>query len=84
MVAAAQGMAAVNAELDAQYDKEYALISLMEGGAEKQQELFPVSTTSTIRTGKPLPRNMQRRSKGWSCRSGTKRISNRQAQMSTR
>lgn len=39
MVAAAEGMAAVNTELDAQYDKEYALIALMEDGAEKQQAL---------------------------------------------
>ncbi|MEA4896897.1 MAG: phage tail tape measure protein [Christensenellaceae bacterium] len=39
MVAAAQGMAAVNIELDAQYDKEFALIGLMEDGAEKQQAL---------------------------------------------
>ena len=37
IVAAAQGMAAVNTELDAQYDKEFALIQLMENGAEKTQ-----------------------------------------------
>jgi len=36
MVAAAQGMAAVNAEIDAQYDKEYALIQLIEDSAERQ------------------------------------------------
>jgi len=39
MVATAEGMAAINTELDAQYDKEYALIGLMEDGAEKQQAL---------------------------------------------
>ncbi|MEG0985819.1 MAG: phage tail tape measure protein [Clostridia bacterium] len=39
MVAAAQGMAAVNAQIDAQYDKEYALIQLMAEGAEKEQAL---------------------------------------------
>ncbi|MEA5016943.1 MAG: phage tail tape measure protein [Candidatus Limiplasma sp.] len=39
MVAAAQGMAAVNEQLDAQYDKEFALIQLMGDGAEKQQAL---------------------------------------------
>jgi hypothetical protein len=37
MVAAAEGMAAINTELDAQFDKEYALIQLMADGAEKQQ-----------------------------------------------
>ncbi len=36
MVAAAQGMAAINAELDAQYDKEYNLIKLMAEGTEKE------------------------------------------------
>ena len=39
MVAAAEGMAAINAELDAQYDKEYALIALISDSAEKQQAL---------------------------------------------
>ena len=37
MVAAAQGMAAVNDQLDAEYDKQYALIQLMDDGAEKTQ-----------------------------------------------
>lgn len=39
MVAAAEGMSAINAQLDTQYDKEYALIQLMEDGAEKQTAL---------------------------------------------
>ena len=34
--AAAEGMAAVNAELDAQYDKEYAVVQLIEDSAEQQ------------------------------------------------
>ncbi len=34
-VAAAQGLAAVNDQIDVQYDKEFALIQLMEDGAEK-------------------------------------------------
>jgi len=34
-VAAAQGLAAVNDQIDAQYDKEFALIQLMEDGAAK-------------------------------------------------
>ena len=37
--AAAEGMAAVNAELDAQYDKEYAVIQLIEDSAERQSAL---------------------------------------------
>ena len=36
MVAAAEGLAAVNAQIDAQYDKEYALIQLIEDSAERQ------------------------------------------------
>jgi len=39
MVAAAEGMAAVNTQLDAQYDKEYALIQLMQDSSEQQQAL---------------------------------------------
>ena len=34
--AAAEGMATVNAELDAQYDKEYAVVQLIEDSAERQ------------------------------------------------
>ena len=37
--AAAEGMAAVNAELDAQYDKEYAVVQLIEDSAERQSAL---------------------------------------------
>ena len=37
--AAAEGMAAVNAELDAQYDKEYAVIQLIEDSVERQNAL---------------------------------------------
>ena len=37
--AAAEGMAAVNAELDAQYDKEYAVIQLIKDSAERQSAL---------------------------------------------
>ncbi|MBQ7887120.1 MAG: phage tail tape measure protein [Clostridia bacterium] len=36
LVAAAEGLAAVNAEIDAQYDKEYGLIQLIEDSAERQ------------------------------------------------
>ena len=39
MVAAAEGMAAVNAQIDAQYDKEYGLIQLIEDGTERQLAL---------------------------------------------
>ena len=39
MVAAAEGMAAINAQIDAQYDKEYALITLIEDAAERQTAL---------------------------------------------
>ena len=39
MVAAAEGLAAVNAEIDEQYDKEYALIQLIEDSAERQAAL---------------------------------------------
>ena len=36
MVAAAEGLAAVNAEIDAQYDKEYALVQMIEDSTERQ------------------------------------------------
>ena len=36
IAAAGQGMAAVNAQIDAQYDKEYALIQLIEDSTERQ------------------------------------------------
>ena len=39
MVAAAEGMAAINTQMDAQYDKEYALIQLMQDETERQQAL---------------------------------------------
>ena len=39
MVAAAEGMSAVNSSLDEQYDKEYALIQLIENSTERQQAL---------------------------------------------
>ncbi len=39
VVAAAQGLAAMNAEIDAQYDKEYALIQLIENSAERQNAM---------------------------------------------
>ena len=45
MVAAAQGMAAINSEIDAQYDSEYALIQLMEDGAEKEAALANLNTS---------------------------------------
>ena len=38
-VAAAQGLAAMNAEIDAQYDKEYALIQLIEDSIERQNTM---------------------------------------------
>ena len=39
MVAAAEGMAAINTQMDAQYDKEYALIQLIQDETERQQAL---------------------------------------------
>lgn len=36
MLAAAEGLAAVNAEIDTQYDKEYALIQMIEDSTERQ------------------------------------------------
>ena len=39
MVAAAEGMSAVNSSLDEQYDKEYALIQLIEDSTERQQAM---------------------------------------------
>lgn len=36
MVAAAEGLAAVNAEIDAQYDKEFALVQMIEDSTERQ------------------------------------------------
>lgn len=39
LVAAAQGLAAMNAEIDAQYDKEYALIQVIEDSTERQNAM---------------------------------------------
>ena len=39
MVAAAEGMSAVNSSLDAQYDKEYALVQLIQDSTERQQAM---------------------------------------------
>lgn len=39
VVAAAQGLAAMNGEIDAQYDKEYALIQLIEDSTERQNAM---------------------------------------------
>ena len=39
MVAAAEGMSAVNSSLDEQYDKEYALIQLIEDATSRQQAM---------------------------------------------
>lgn len=39
VIAAAEGMAAVNAKIDEQYDKEYALIKLIEDASERQSAL---------------------------------------------
>lgn len=39
LVAAVQGLAAMNAEIDAQYDKEYALIQLIEDSTERQNAM---------------------------------------------
>jgi len=39
IVASAEGMAAVNAQLDAQYEKEYRLIQLMQSGSEQEKAL---------------------------------------------
>jgi len=44
VVASAEGMAAVNAQLDAQYDKEYQLIQLMRDGAEREAALAALNT----------------------------------------
>jgi TP901 family phage tail tape measure protein len=44
VVASAEGMAAVNAQLDAQYDKEYQLIQLMQDGAEREAALAALNT----------------------------------------
>ncbi len=39
LVAAAEGMSAVNASIDEQYDKEYALIQLIENSTERQRAM---------------------------------------------
>ena len=44
MVAAAEGLASVNAEIDAQYDKEYALIQMIEDSAERQAAMDDLNT----------------------------------------
>ena len=44
VTAAAECMAAVNAELDAQYDKEYAVIQFIEDSAERQSALDAPNT----------------------------------------
>ena len=44
VVAAAEGMAAVNSELNAQYDSEYAVIKLMDDEAKKQEALSALNS----------------------------------------
>jgi len=44
VVASAEGMAAINAQLDAQYDKEYQLIQLMQDGAQREAALAALNT----------------------------------------
>ena len=45
MVAAAQGLAAINSEINAQYDKEYALIQLIADAADRQIALDKLNAT---------------------------------------
>ena len=59
--AAAEGMAAVNAELDAQYDKEYAVIQLIEDSAERQSALDALNAPLQRKTASPPRGNMHRR-----------------------
>ena len=74
--AAAEGMAAVNAELDAQYDKEYAVIQLIEDSAERQSALDALNAV-TMKTAS-LPRgSMRRRWRVWSCPCGSRTTSSR-------
>ena len=47
LVAAAEGLAAVNQQIDAQYDKEYALIQLIEDSAERQAALDQLNSEYT-------------------------------------
>lgn len=47
MVAAAQGMAAINAQIDENYDKEYALIQLIEDSAEREAALSDLNQRYT-------------------------------------
>ena len=47
MVAAAEGMAAVNQAIDAQYDKEYAVIQLIEDSAERQAAMEALNANYT-------------------------------------
>jgi len=47
LVAAAEGMAAINAELDAQYDKEYAVIQLIEDSTERQAAMDELNARYT-------------------------------------
>ena len=44
VVGAAEGMAAVNKQLDEQYDQEYAIIQLIENEAERQQALADLNS----------------------------------------
>lgn len=47
IAAAGQGMAAVNAQIDAQYDKEYALIQLIEDSTERQAAMDDLNARYT-------------------------------------
>lgn len=47
LVAAAEGLAAVNQQIDTQYDKEYALIQLIEDSAERQAALDQLNSEYT-------------------------------------
>lgn len=47
LVAAAEGLAAVNQQIDTQYDKEYALIQMIEDSAERQTALDQLNSEYT-------------------------------------
>ena len=74
VVAVGQGMAAVSAQIDAQYDKEYALIQLIGDSTERQAAMDDLNARylePRWNTEKPSPDS--------SCRCGTANPCRRQA-----
>ena len=76
IVATAEGMAAINAELAAQYEQEYAVIQLIEDAGERQVALDELNARYMPTAAPPLW-NTRKRSPMWSRRYGIRKAFSR-------